>query len=515
MSNNSNQKAQIEKDVLAKSTSLLTEPFKNTKRKILIAVNLTFVSLAILQIASQLIVNGNLPNPARDLVFYPLIFIINSFSAIYNIRVISSNTEGSKFLTGFTAWSSMVIIMMFALASVHANPNTATSFLFDFAFSAILIFIIGTVLNRKIAIVWIVIALISLGVAYTDRGVDFEYYLMTSEQVEQIKNGEAQTIEWDAETAKKEKIEPLSINIFITIWLVFILLAFIPTFFEAGVIGKILQVIPKVITNIEIASAERNKLETENIRMGMELDVAKHIQTMVLPDESEIASCKGLDVAARMDTAAEVGGDFYEVLPQKDGSTIFGIGDVTDHGLQSGVVMLMTQSAIRAVLDNTNENLKTSLEKVNQVIRNNVQTRLKDLRNLTISVLRYENGKVTVSGQHESILIVRKDSNEVEEIDTQDLGIYIGMIESVKEHLDELTFNLEAGDTMLLYTDGVTEAENDKKQFYGIKRLKESLLKHKNNSSKQLIKSITDDLYNFIGETEILDDITLLAIKRI
>ena len=420
-------------------------------------------------------------------------------------------------MTGFTSWSSMIIIMLFAIASVHSNPNTATSLLIDFAFSAILIFIVGTVLNRKVAIVWVVITLISLFLGYSGKGVDFEYYLMTKAQVSEMKEKIAENdpaaIEWQ-ETTKEEKIQPIAITVFVTVWLIFILLAFIPTYFEAGVIGNILKIIPKVVKNIEIASEEKNDLENENVRMGMELDVAKQIQMSVLPDITEIQNCNGLEVGARMDTAVEVGGDFYEVLSQEDGSTIFGIGDVTDHGLQSGVVMLMTQTAFRTSIDGSNSSLSDALLQVNKVLFNNVQTRLKDFRNLTLSFLRYKEGKVTITGQHETVLILRKDSETVEEIDTLDLGIYIGLMADIKKHVDEKTFDLNQGDIMVLYTDGVTEAENPLKEFYGIKRFKKSLEKHRNKSSQEIVDSLASDLYKYIGDAELFDDITIVTVKR-
>ncbi len=512
-----NIKKNRNEDVLSKSTSLLTKPFKNTKRKILIAFNLTFVFAIALHITLQLIQFGKLPDPVRDMIFFPLIFFINLFSAGYNLRVIVKQLKGNKFLNGFTPWSSIVLIMLLAISIVHSSPNTATSFLFDFAFSIILIFIVGTVLNRKVAIVWVAITCLSLFLGYSNLGSDYKYYVMTSEQVktleEQFEQEAPEAVEW-LNTALAEKKAPVPIGVFVIIWIIFIILAFIPTFFESGVIGNLLKVIPTVVKNIEIASEEKNTLENENLRMGMELDVAKHIQTMVLPDISEINNCRDLEVAARMDTAVEVGGDFYEVLPQEDGSTIFGIGDVTNHGLLSGVVMLMTQTAFRTSIDGEDISLSKALKQVNKVIFNNVQTRLKDFRNLTLSFLKYKEGKVTITGQHETVLLLKKDSNKIEEIDTLDLGIYIGLMPNIDEHVSEKTFNLNKGDLMILYTDGVTEAENPSGEFYGIERFKKSIEKHRTKSCKDITDALTEDLYKFIDKAELFDDITLVTIKR-
>jgi sigma-B regulation protein RsbU (phosphoserine phosphatase) len=505
-------------DVLSQARTLLLKPSKNTKRKILIAVNLIVIFLAILHITLQLTKFGKLPDPARDMVFYPLILLINLFSALYNLRIILKEKEGTKFWNGFTTWSSIVILMIMSLATVHTNPNTATSLLFDTAFSVILIFVVGTVLNRRVSVIWFVISSISLYFAYTNRGTDFTYYLMTKQQVQtieqQLEQNNPEAIEW-LQQAKEEKIEPLPIGLFVRIWFMLLLLAFLTTFFESGMIGKVLKAIPTVISNINIAAEQKNKLENENLRMGMELDVAKRIQTMVLPQKSEFANCKDLEIAALMDTASEVGGDFYDILPQKDGSTIFGIGDVTDHGLQSGIVMLMTQSAMRTAIDNTGISLSSALTQINNLIYSNVQTRLKDKRNLTLSLLKYDNNKITIAGQHEFVILLKKDKQKADKIETLDLGIYVGLIENIDQYISEKTLDFEKGDSILLYTDGVTEAENKQGQFYGLHRLMATLEKNRHNTAEEIIENISKDVYTFIEGSAILDDISLIIIKRV
>jgi len=505
-------------DVLDQARSLLLKPSKNTKRKILLAVNLTVISLVILHISIQLIQFGKLPDPARDMIFYPLLFVINLFSFIYNIRIIIKEGEGSKFWNSFTAWSSIVILMIMSLATLHTNPNTATSILFDTSFSVIIIFIVGTVLNRKVAVVWFVIATLSLYFAYTNRGTDFTYYLMTKDQVQtleqQLQQSNPEAVSW-LEQAKKEKIEPLPISLFVRIWFILILLAFLPTYFEAGMIGKVLKAIPEVISNINIAAEQKNKLENENLRMGMELDVAKRIQTMVLPEKSEFANCKDLDIAARMDTATEVGGDYYDILPQKDGSTIFGIGDVTDHGLQSGIVMLMTQSALRTAIDQTNVSLTHALKQINNLIFSNVQTRLKDKRNLTLALLKYKDDKMQMAGQHEFFILLKKDEPKAEKIETLDLGIYIGLVNNIDEYVSEKTIDFVKGDILLLYTDGITEAENPEGVFYGLHNLMNCLEKNRHNTPQEIVDNISKDVYSFINGADLLDDLSLVVIKRI
>lgn len=508
---------QSKEDVLSESRNLLLKPSKNTKRKILIAVNLSVVLIAIIHLVTQILQFGQLPDPARDLILYPLIIILNIFSGVYNLRIISRETEGNRFLNLFTSWASIIVLQILAIAIVHFNPNTANSFLFDFVLSGILIFICSTVLNKKVALIWFFIASISLYIAYENRGTDFTYHMLTQEEVEQFEENLAENDPEAVEryeTLIEENKKPLPIKLYLSIWIVFLLLILLPSYFEGGMIGNILKVIPTVVHNINIATEERNKLEKENIRMGMELDVAKRIQTMVLPQKKEIEKSKELDIGATMITATEVGGDFYEILPQKDGSTLFCIGDVTDHGLYSGIVMLMTQSVVRATTDEQKTDLPATLNRINSVLYRNIQIRLANRRNLTLSLLQYKNGTFYITGQHEFILLLRKDSNTVEKIDTIDLGMYIGFIEDISEFVNETTLSFNPGDIMMLYTDGITETESHDKKFYGLDRLMETFKNNRELKARNIVENVIEDVEQFRGNKELLDDISLVVIKR-
>ena len=101
--------------------------------------------------------------------------------------------------------------------------------------------------------------------------------------------------------------------------------------------------------NQEIVSLN-GRLQTENMRMGAELEIAQDIQTMVLPRTRELEHLPALEVAGYMEPADEVGGDYYDVL-QSGSNVKIGIGDVTGHGLESGVLMLMVQSVARALYE--------------------------------------------------------------------------------------------------------------------------------------------------------------------
>ena len=253
------------------------------------------------------------------------------------------------------------------------------------------------------------------------------------------------------------------------------------------------------------------QLESENLRMSAELDVTKQLQQKMLPDEDELLEIKELDIAGFMEPADEVGGDYYDVL-QQDGKVKIGIGDVTGHGLESGMLMIMAQTATRVLLESNLADPVKFLDILNRSLCKNVQ-RMKSDKNMTLSILDYEDGTVTLSGQHEDIILVRAGGH-LEIIDTMDLGVPVGLDLELAEFFKQIQIDLNTGDLIVLYTDGITEAENSSKEFYGFDRLCNKARENWQLAAADIRQLIIDDVKGFIGEHKVYDDITLVAIKK-
>jgi serine phosphatase RsbU (regulator of sigma subunit) len=511
-------RASSERDVLVEASAILQEPSRNTKRKILSSITGTLGLLFTFHVVLQLATTGHLPYPERDNIMFSVSIVVFLGSAVYNIAVLLGRIKGSARWDLATQWATVVVLQAFCLAIVHMNPNTATSLLIDHSFSIATIFITGVILGRRAAVLWFIITILSLVIAVHNRGVGFTYHLMTQAEVERLKIAESQDPGAAAARLQellREKILPLPVILYALVSVILTLLAALTTYFEAGMIGQVLAAIPTAIEKIQIAAKEKEKLEQENVRLGTELDVAQRIQAMILPREAELSRCGDLEVMAQMQPATEVGGDLYEVLRRPDGSITFAIGDVTDHGLASGLVMLMSQTALRTCLEDPRFDLVQSLVHVNAVIFKNVQERMGDFRNLTLALLEYKEGRVRLAGQHESVLVLRKGSDSVEEIETTDLGCAIGLVDDVGPMTSETSFELSPGDLMLLYTDGVTEAEDGKGEQYGTERLKESIVRHREVPIKDIVPRLVGDVTRWIGQAPIYDDITVVVARRI
>ncbi|RXT24028.1 hypothetical protein B5P46_19100 [Rhizobium leguminosarum] len=275
------------------------------------------------------------------------------------------------------------------------------------------------------------------------------------------------------------------------------------------------QLVEERTAQIEDAKEEIStlnaQLQRENRRLGTELAVAERIQLMVLPLHQELEEFQALEIAAYMRPAEEVGGDYYDVL--KSGKRLkIGIGDVTGHGLESGVLMLMVQSVARALQEAGNTDAVKFLTDLNSALFKNI-VRTKIDKHLTLAFLDYDGKEMILSGQHEEVVVVRANG-EVERIDTMDLGIPIGLEADISAFIKTREIAFEKGDLILLHTDGVTEAENDAGELFGIERLCREALRLKDQSAEKVVSGIVATLMLFIGSQKIYDDITLLAVRH-
>lgn len=273
----------------------------------------------------------------------------------------------------------------------------------------------------------------------------------------------------------------------------------------AGRTAELAQAIAEINTLNE-------QLKADNLRMGAELEITRRVQKMLLPADAELKQVKGMDIAGHMEPADEVGGDYYDVL-QHDGRIKIGIGDVTGHGLESGVMMVMAQCVVRALLTHGESNPVRFLDTLNRTLYGNVQ-RMGSDKNMSISLLDYADGEVKLSGQHESIILMRCDG-EVEVLDTIDLGFPIGLVNEISDFVHQTIVQLKEGDGVVLYTDGITEAENIAKEQYGLERLCKVVQKHWAASAEAIKEAVVTDVTRHIGQHVVFDDITLVVAKQL
>ena len=242
-------------------------------------------------------------------------------------------------------------------------------------------------------------------------------------------------------------------------------------------------------------------------RLERELEIAQRIQTSILPRSHDV---KGLDIAARMIPASEVGGDYFDILPAGDGCWI-GIGDVAGHGVTAGLEMLMVQSIVAALVREKPTAMPSQLVTVlNAVMYENVRNRLRQDEYVTLTLLRHHDGTLTFAGAHEDIVILRKREQACSTIRTP--GTWIGGMREISQFTTNSRVELEAGDIVVLYSDGVTEAKNAEGELFGIDRLCRTVEDMRERSVEAIRDAIVDAVTVWQANQD--DDITVVVMRR-
>lgn len=291
---------------------------------------------------------------------------------------------------------------------------------------------------------------------------------------------------------------------------------------ENDEIGDLAGALNHLLTAFQSSLTQRDSALAENARMGAELDISRRLQRMVLPTRAELDAIAGLDIATHMEPAAEVGGDYYDILPGRDGRVRIGIGDVTGHGLESGVVMLMTQSAVRSLMTREDHD-GPLLGALNRMMFDNLQ-RMGSDRNLTLALVDYQPltaaaaagdpvGRLRVSGQHEAVLVARADGR-LDMIDTIELGMPIGLVDDISGFLADADALLWPGDVVVLYTDGITEAADSANRLFGLERLRQTVRDNRRRPAEDIKQAVLDAVAAHIGGQAIWDDLTLVVLKQ-
>ena len=244
-------------------------------------------------------------------------------------------------------------------------------------------------------------------------------------------------------------------------------------------------------------------------RLARELEIAARIQISILPRKLD---GENLEMSARMITASEVGGDYYDVLTVDDGCWI-AIGDVSGHGLTSGLVMMMVQTAVASLVrSQPDTSPREVLRTINRVLHENIHGRLEAQRHMTLSLMRYRrDGTIVVAGAHMDAVVWRSATRAVELLPTP--GTFIGISEDIDWVNVETTWRIDPGDVFVLLSDGVTEAEDSGGQPFGYEGVSALLERH----ATEPVEAIRDSLFEAVlrHSPVLADDATLLAMRRI
>ncbi len=247
--------------------------------------------------------------------------------------------------------------------------------------------------------------------------------------------------------------------------------------------------------------AEQNK----RILMQRDLDIAKRIQQSFLrqaPPEKD-----GFDIWFKMEPAKSIGGDLYDFVRNDNKSFGIMIGDVSGKGVPAALFMAMTVSNFRFHSKTEADPVKVVTELNNQIATESTSGLFVTLTYLNVDG---KNMKLSiVDAGHLPVIFAGNDKDTT--LITAKSGMALGIMDGVEFAKEEIP--MSPGDTFVLYTDGVTEARNIKKEEFGEDRLKACVSRYKNLTAKEITENIYKEVLQFRKNAPQHDDITIMALK--
>jgi sigma-B regulation protein RsbU (phosphoserine phosphatase) len=271
--------------------------------------------------------------------------------------------------------------------------------------------------------------------------------------------------------------------------------------------GELGQLASSFNTMVGEVSRARDELQrTEALRR--EVEIAHQIQTAILPVSPAVP---GFEVAARMKPADDVGGDLYDILAFGDTFWVL-VGDVSGHGINSGLVMMMAQAAAyAAIADDPHCTPASIIAAVNRVVHENVRMRMRRDDYLTLMAARHVgDGHFVAAGAHQPVFIAR-GGGTVDLIDPA--GPWVGLSANVEPPpVPEYEFTLRPGDLVFFLTDGLIEAKKEDGEMFGEDRIRELLGATEVPSASQALTDVFAAVERFSHEQA--DDMTGVVLRR-
>ncbi len=249
--------------------------------------------------------------------------------------------------------------------------------------------------------------------------------------------------------------------------------------------------------------------------LALEMKLARNIQTGLLPAPASVSGVHPeFDISATMIPADQVGGDFYDIRTDSAGNLRLAVGDVSGHGVTPGLIMMMAQTVHATVCARTDSDARGAVARVNEILYANVHERLKETHFMTFNALKYlGHGRFEHAGAHLRLIVLRKKTGECELIDTR--GVYLNLKKDITKATRNAYFNLEDGDILVLYTDGLTEARNPDGELLDIQGLQRLIVRHAKEDPDPgpMGERIMADVFKWC-ENRRDDDMTLVVVKK-
>jgi sigma-B regulation protein RsbU (phosphoserine phosphatase) len=253
------------------------------------------------------------------------------------------------------------------------------------------------------------------------------------------------------------------------------------------------------------------KVAQEKERLQADLDIAKEVQEQLYPRSVPVV--EGLQLTAKLNPAKSVSGDYYDYQKIGEHQCAIAIGDVAGKGISAALLMANIQSAMRAQLraaqeQNAEVSTVTIVSQLNKHLQANTTT--EKYATFYFSVYDERTGELTYTNAgHLPPILIR--GNEVRRLDVN--GMVVGVFPFAR--YDSSSIILEKGDILLLYTDGITEPENEYDEMFGEDRLIETVQRVAGKSNEEILCEVFQAVQEWTFAPETADDMTMMMIRRV
>lgn len=267
------------------------------------------------------------------------------------------------------------------------------------------------------------------------------------------------------------------------------------------------EVVARVQTHLSLRRLRRD-LEEANRRMEQELALAAQVQASFLP--SSLPNLPGWQLAVSLIPAQLMSGDFYDTAYLPNGSVAILVADVVDKGVGAALYMAMSSTLLRTSLAEHADRPDLVCQAVNEALLEYATAQ--QFVTAFIGVLEPSSGVLVYAnaGHNPPVLLCPSHPGEVRLLEIT--GLPLGAVEGSRWHLDRV--QLLPGDTLVLYTDGITEAESARARFYGRERLVETAQRSMGQPAETVRAVILDDVQQFVLGAALADDIALMVLVR-
>jgi serine phosphatase RsbU (regulator of sigma subunit) len=252
------------------------------------------------------------------------------------------------------------------------------------------------------------------------------------------------------------------------------------------------------------------RLKSEREYLLSEFALAREAQEGMLPDEPP--RVPGYSLAARCIPAREVGGDLFDFLPLPGGRLGLCVADVSGKGVPAALYMTLTKGMLAAEQDIGSQPRQLARTLNAHLLATGKR---RTFVTLILAVLSPETGGVEiVRAGHNPALLWRARTGEAAALQPRGIGLGLAADSLFNRSLDVYPMDLEAGDVLLLYSDGLTEAMNHRREMYGERRLEHAMARYANRPGPEVMAGILEDVERFTADAPSHDDLTLLVVKR-